>query len=209
MFKQSKRIILLALMTLLTISVVAFAQATKLADAKPTTAMKQKDASKSAKQNESMNKVAASDREFMMKAAGDGMAEVELGQLALKQASSEDVKKFAQRMVDDHTKANQELMDLAKTKGVTLPTATTDKDKKMMDKLAKQSGAEFDREYMKSMVSDHSKAVSMFDHEAKSGHDAETKAWADKTLPTLREHLQMARDTAKKVGVSATAAERQ
>ena len=146
--------------------------------------------------------VAAADRTFMMKAAEGGMAEVALGELAAKQAASDDVKQFAQRMVDDHGKANRELMDLAAKKGVTLPTDLDAKAKALKTKLEKMSGAEFDREYMREMVKDHEKAVALFEKEAKSGHDAEAKAWAEQTLPTLRDHLKMARETASKTGTS-------
>jgi putative membrane protein len=139
------------------------------------------------------------DHEFMMKAAQGGMTEVELGQLALKQASSGDVKQFAQRMVDDHAKAGDELKGLAAGKGVMLPTVVGKKSKDQIDKLAKLSGADFDQEYMKLMMKNHSASIDLFEKEAQKGKDAETKAWAEKTLPTLREHKTMAHDVAGKV----------
>jgi putative membrane protein len=139
------------------------------------------------------------DHEFITKVAQGGRTEVELGQLALKQASSEDVKQFAQRMVDDHSKAGDELKDLAASKGVTLPADVGKHNKSTMDKLAKLSGADFDREYMKHMVKAHNMTIEVFEKEVKSGKDAETKAWAEKTLPTVREHQTMARDIANKV----------
>ena len=144
------------------------------------------------------------DHEFAMKVAMDGMTEVELGQVALTKAESADVKTFAQKMVDDHSKANDELKTLASTKGVTLPTALGAKERKMIDDMSKLSGADFDRKYMEEMVKGHDKAVALFEKEAANGKDAETKAWADTTLPTLREHQKMARDTAAKVGVKVT-----
>jgi putative membrane protein len=140
------------------------------------------------------------DHEFITKVAQGGKTEVELGQLALKQATSEDVKQFAQRMIDDHSKSGEELSSLAVSKGITLPADLDKKHKEKLDKLAKFSGADFDREYMKKMVNDHNMNVTLFEQQAKNGKDAETKAWAEKTLPTLREHLTMARDTAAKVG---------
>lgn len=145
-------------------------------------------------------KVSNTDKSFVMKAAAGGMAEVELGNLALKQASSNEVKQFAQRMIDDHGKANQELKQYADSKSITLPAAMGDSHKKLFDKLSKLSGAAFDREYMNEMLKDHEKDVALFERESKSGKDAELKAWVDKTLPTLREHLQLARDTSAKVG---------
>lgn len=139
------------------------------------------------------------DHEFMMKAAQGGMTELELGQLALKQASSEDVKQFAQRMVDDHSKSSDELKGLAASKGVTLPTDVGKKHKDQIDKLAKQSGADFDNEYMKLMMKNHSASIELFEKEAQKGKDTETKAWAEKTLPTLREHKTMAHEVSGKV----------
>jgi putative membrane protein len=143
-------------------------------------------------------KIDHKDHEFIMKAAQGGMAEVELGQLALKQASSDEVKQFAQRMVDDHSKANDELKGLAASKSVTLSMNVGKENKSTMDKLAKLSGADFDRQYMKHMVKAHNMTIALFEKEAKSGKDAETKAWAEQTLPTLREHQTMARDVAGK-----------
>jgi putative membrane protein len=159
-----------------------------------------KDKAHDAMKHSAAKKVDHKDHEFMTKVAQGGKTEVELGQLALKQASSEDVKLFAQRMIDDHSKAGEELSTLAVSKGITLPADLDKKHKEKLDKLAKFSGADFDREYMKQMVNDHNMNVTLFEKEAKDGKDAETKAWAEKSLPTLREHLTMARDTASKVG---------
>jgi putative membrane protein len=140
------------------------------------------------------------DKSFVMKAAMGGMTEVELSQLALTQATNEDVKRFAQRMVDDHGKANQELKQLAESKGMQVPAMLDGDHKKTKDKMSKLSGAAFDREYMSMMMKDHQKAVELFEGQSKNGKDPELKSWADKTLPTLREHMQMARDVASKVG---------
>jgi putative membrane protein len=121
-----------------------------------------------------------------------GMAEVQLGQLAQQQALSDQVKQFAQRMVADHGKANDELGQLAGAKGVQVPAEPGRDQRKAMDKLRKLSGAEFDRGYMKHMVEDHKKDVSDFRKQARTGNDAELKAFAAKHLPTLEEHLRMA-----------------
>jgi putative membrane protein len=140
------------------------------------------------------------DQDFMKKAAEGGMAEVALGELAAKQGSNEDVKKFGQRMVDDHSKANRELMDLASQKGVTLPTEPNAQQKSEKAKMEKLSGANFDREYMRAMVKDHDKDVAEFEKLSRTAHDADLKAWAGKTLPTLQEHQKMAHEVAGKVG---------
>jgi len=146
----------------------------------------------------------AADETFVTKAAKGGMAEVQLGKLATEKASSAEVKKFGQRMVDDHGKANDELKTLAQSKNITLPTDLDPKDKALHDRLEKLSGAEFDKAYMHEMLNDHLKDVSEFRTESKSGKDADVKAWAAKTLPTLEEHLKMARDTNGAVGTSGT-----
>jgi putative membrane protein len=140
-----------------------------------------------------MANMSSQDRNFLMDAAMGGMMEVELGGLATQKGASDAVKQFGQRMVDDHGKANQELMSLASTKGVTLPTELDEKHRAHVTKLSNLSGAEFDREYSKMMLSDHNKDVSAFEKESTKGADADLKAFATKTLPTLQEHLQMAR----------------
>jgi len=120
------------------------------------------------------------------------MAEVELGQLASQKAQSDQVKQFAQRMVQDHGKANDELKTLAQQKNITLPTDLDAKHKSTRDRLSKLSGAQFDRAYMQDMLADHRKDVSDFRKESQSGKDPDVKAWAAKTLPTLEEHLKLA-----------------
>ena len=143
-----------------------------------------------------------SDQAFVMKVAKGGLAEVQLGQLAADKASSDEVKKFGQRMVSDHTKANDELKGLAQRKNITLPTDVDAKDKATHDRLAKLSGAAFDRAYMQHMVTDHRMVVNEFKKESTTGKDDDVKAWASKTLPTIEEHLKMAQDTNKAVGTS-------
>lgn len=132
------------------------------------------------------------DKTFMTKAASAGMYEVQAGQLALQKSSDPAIKNFAQRMVDDHTKANSELTALAGKKNVTVPTALIKSDQSMLDKLEKKSGPEFDKAYRKQMVATHKKAVSLFDNESRNGKDADVKAWAAQTLPKLQEHGGMA-----------------
>jgi putative membrane protein len=145
-------------------------------------------------------KLSSADHKFVEEAAQGGMAEVELGRLAASKASDPDVKAFGQRMVDDHSKANDQLKTVAASKGVTLPTALKGDMKALHDKLSKTSGAEFDKMYMSHMVKDHQKDVKEFEKESTSGKDADVKQFASTTLPTLREHLQMAQTTATKVG---------
>jgi putative membrane protein len=148
------------------------------------------------------NKSAMGDQAWVMKVAKGGMAEVELGKLAAQKAASDEVKKFGQRMVDDHSKANDELKTIAQGKNITLPADMAPKEKALHDRLAKLSGAAFDRAYMQAMVADHREDVPEFRKEANSGKDADVKAFAAKTVPTLEDHLKMAEQISKTVGSS-------
>jgi putative membrane protein len=139
------------------------------------------------------------DQEFMNKAAQGGMAEVMLGQTASSKGTSPDVKNFGNRMVSDHGKAGDELKQLAQTKGVTLPSDVDDESKKMADKLSKLSGKDFDKEYINGMVEDHEKDVKEFEKASKDAKDPDLKAWATKTLPTLQDHLKMAKEAKSKL----------
>jgi putative membrane protein len=140
------------------------------------------------------------DKAFVVEAASGGMAEVELGKLAKERGQSDVVKNFAQHMVEDHSKANGELAQLASKKGVMLPAQLLPKHKKTSDALAKETGAAFDKMYMREMVKDHENDVAAFQKEADSGKDAELVAWVKQTLPTLKAHLEMAKDAEAKVG---------
>lgn len=135
--------------------------------------------------------LSSADRKFVEKAAIGGMTEVKMGQLAQEKGTSQAVKDFGAKMVTDHTKANEELTKVAAAKGVTVPGTIDQSHRSDIDKLAKKSGADFDKAYVKDMVSDHKTDVSDFQKEAKSGKDSDIQAFAGKTLPTLQEHLQM------------------
>jgi putative membrane protein len=141
-----------------------------------------------------MAEMPSSDAKFMKKAAEGSQAEAALGKLATERGGSDAVKKFGERMVADHGKANDELVKLAQDKGVTLPSSLEAKHKRLHARLAKLSGADFDREYMREMVRDHDADVKEFEREAKSAKDPDLKSWIGKTLPTLKEHQQQARE---------------
>ena len=140
------------------------------------------------------NAVSQSDRMFMMQAARDNMAEVQLGQMAVQKASSQAVREYGQRMVEHHTQANRELMQLAAQKGVSLPTDIGNENRQMMSELSQLSGVEFDRAYMEEMVRAHNKDLSLFQRQAQEGQDSDLKSWAAQKLPTLQNHLAMARN---------------
>jgi len=140
------------------------------------------------------------DKKFMTKAAEGGIAEVELSTVAAQKATNADVKTFANRMVTDHSKANDELKQLAGNKGVTLPTATDKEHKELEDKLTKEkAGPKYDKAYMEAMVKDHGKVVDAFTKESKDAKDADLKSWVSNTLPTVQDHLKMAKETAGKL----------
>ena len=139
---------------------------------------------------------------FVMSTARDGIAEVELGKLASEKAANADVKSFGQRMVTDHGKANDELKGLAQNKGMTLPTDMDAKHKALRDRLMKMSGEAFDHAYIAAMVNGHRQAVTAFRTEARAGKDADIKAWAAKTLPTIEDHLKVAQSLNRAVGTS-------
>lgn len=164
--------------TILASGVFLNAQAAKQSPAKPSQA--------AGKSN-----MAAADHMFGMDVAMDGMAEVEHGKLAGEKAANDKVKAFGQRMVADHGKAGDELKSLAASKQMTLPTSLDAKHQAMHDQLAKLSGEQFDKAYVRDMVAGHKKAVAALTKESTSGKDSDLKAWAAKTLPTIREHLTM------------------
>jgi putative membrane protein len=168
---------------------MAFAQTSSPAPSQSGNSSMQK--TQSGMSHDSMNstKMSASDKKFVRAAAEGGLAEVELGKLATEKASSEDVKKFGQRMVDDHSKANDELKKVASNQGIELPEHLSAKDKSLKERLSKLDGASFDKAYMASMVKDHKADVADFEKESDSGKDTAIKQFATSTLPTLKDHL--------------------
>ena len=134
----------------------------------------------------------AADDGFVQKAAMGGIAEVDAGGMAQDKGSSPAVKDFGQKMVQDHTKANDELKQIATSKNMAVPTSPDDKHKKSETKLGGMTGQGFDQAFKAQMIADHKATISLFEHEAKSGTDADLKAFAAKTLPDLKDHLKMA-----------------
>jgi putative membrane protein len=147
----------------------------------------------SASMGASSSQLAPSDKRFVREALQGGMAEVEMGKLATEKASSDDVKKFGQRMVDDHTKAGDQLKQIASQKGIVVPQKLSPKDEMTKERLSKLSGDQFDKAYMSDMVKDHTQDVADFQKEANSGADSDVKNFATKTLPTLEDHLREAK----------------
>jgi len=139
------------------------------------------------------------DRDFVKMTAENGLTEIKLGQLAQDHSSSETIKKYGQRVMADHTKMNKELMQIAKSLDMTLPEKLDKKRQDQVDKLSKIKGADFDRAYVKDMISGHQEAIMKYEMEVKNSKNAEVKAWAEKWLPTVREHLKLAQAAAKEV----------
>ena len=144
--------------------------------------------------------LAGKDERFLKNASQGGTAETQLGELAKEKATNKGVKDLAAMIVNDHAKANEELKSLASKKGVELPADIEPGHKMAHSKLEKLSGAEFDKEFVQQMIKDHKKTIDLFEDASKDAKDADVKAFADKTLPTLRGHLQHVEDLKKDVG---------
>ncbi|BDU19198.1 DUF4142 domain-containing protein [Dyella sp. GSA-30] len=132
------------------------------------------------------------DAMFVKKASAAGAAEVALGKLGQSQGQSDQVKQFGAQMVRDHTSANDELSSIASEKGLTVATDPSAKDAATAKTIGAKQGAAFDTAFSRKMLADHKQAVALFTKEADSGKDSDLKAFAAKTLPTLRHHLEMA-----------------
>jgi putative membrane protein len=135
--------------------------------------------------------VQAGDRTFVEKAASAGMAEVAITKHTMDNAASAEVKKIAEHLHTDHTKANQELTKIASSKGITLPAAPEGDKKAEVDQLSRLTGADLDRVVLEKLEKSHRESIKLFEQGAAAGSDPELKAFAEKTLPTLREHLKM------------------
>ena len=147
---------------------------------------------------------AASDTAFVTKLGEVGMAEVELGKLALQKTQRDEVKKFGQQMIDDHSKAGAELKAIALRKNISWPTELNAEHKALRERLSKLSGAAFDQAYIQAMVDGHRKVAAEVKTEVQSGSDAEVKAWAAKTQPRVEAHLEHAESVNRAVHPAGT-----
>jgi putative membrane protein len=146
----------------------------------------------------SSSKLSGGDQDFLKKAAEGGKAEVELAQLVLQKTQDPKVRQFAQKMIDDHSKNNQQLQQVGTQLGATLPTDIGSEAQQEKDKLSKLSGEQLDKEYMQFEVNEHQKDISEFQNAASSAQDQMVKNFAQTTLPTLQEHLKLAKEVAPK-----------
>lgn len=143
--------------------------------------------------------VSKQDMKFVSEAASGNMLEVELGKYVSQQGSADEVKKFAERMVTDHSKANEDLMSIAQKKNITMPNQMSKKHMRTVERLKKLQGAELDRAYMKEMVKDHKEDVKKYRRAAEKLKDPELKSYAASTLTVLQEHQKLAQEIAGKM----------
>jgi putative membrane protein len=129
------------------------------------------------------------DAKFATTAANGGMAEVALGKLALQKTANAQIKDFANMMVTDHGKANDELKAIAKAKNITLPDSVDSDHQKKIADLSQKTGKDFDKAYVDAMIDGHKKTLDLMQDAAKSCKDADLKAFAAKTAPTVKMHL--------------------
>ncbi len=139
------------------------------------------------------NQLSALDQQFVIDAAHGGMAEVQLGQLALERSRNPEVKQFARQMIQEHTRANERLMRLATQKGITPPTTPGPKYEASMTRLMQLSGESFDQAYMNEAgVNAHMESAAVYQRQAGLGQDPDLKAFAATILPRVQGHLEMA-----------------
>jgi len=165
----------------------------------PAAAMAQSDTSGQAAGDAELS---AADRKFLQDAAAGGMLEVELGRIAAEKGTTEQVRQFGQRMVDDHSQANEQLRSIAQSKGVPLLDTLDARQRKEVERLQKLPAGQFDQAYMKLMVEDHQEDIRAFRKEAQQGSDSNIRSFASSTLPRLHDHLAMVREAAKSVKVT-------
>jgi putative membrane protein len=141
------------------------------------------------------------EKEFMTNAARGGMLEVQLGNMAAQKASSNDVKQFGEHMATDHSQLGQKLQQLASNLNFTLPTDLKPEQQALVSRFETLTGKAFDSAYIKEMVNDHVKDISEFERALSQASNADIKQFVNEALPTLRDHLKMAREIAGKLGV--------
>jgi putative membrane protein len=139
------------------------------------------------------------DQQFVQQAAQGGIAEVDLSTMVADKTTNPTVKQLAQRIVRDHTNANQQLQSAVQQANGTMPTTPSSDAQQMRDQMSTMSGRELDRAYVQHLIQDHEKDISLFQQEANNGTDPQLKTFAQKTLPTLKEHLQLAKAAQSKL----------
>ena len=144
------------------------------------------------------------DKAFVTKALQGGLTEVQLGQLTLQKSENPQVKEFAQKMIDDHTRLGDQMKPIAKQLGVSVPDQPSKKDRQLIAKMQSLSGPVYDQAYVKDMVKDHKQDLSEFQAEASNGQDPTVKDAANQGSKVISQHLQMAQQLAKDQNVVAS-----
>jgi putative membrane protein len=147
----------------------------------------------------------SSDRSFIMSAAEANLAEIDIAKMVDKNSTDPAVKDFANRMVTDHTQANQKLASVAEMSGVKLPTEASATERNQKSELEKLSGAQLNGAYIRDELQGHKETISAFESEIEHGQNQEAKNYAEQTLPTLQDHIRIAEDVAGKLGISGKA----
>lgn len=145
-----------------------------------------------AEKKQAGSEISRADREFLKEAAQLGQAEVALAKVAQEKASNPEIKRLAQDLVSGHTKANQELSQLALNKGVDIATQPSAMARGRIQGIEKAQGERFDKEFQDQVIKDHRHSIAIFEKAAKSSSDPDVKAWAQKMIPALEQHLAMA-----------------
>lgn len=144
--------------------------------------------------------VPAADKNFAMMVAQTDIAELKVSNMALQKSNNDEVKKLAQKLIDDHTKTTDSMKEIASKKGLTLPTEPDAKHKALATKLEGESGDQFDKDYLAANSMDHHKVVQAFQKEANNGKDPDIKSFASQYLPAIQEHTKMIDDSKGKMG---------
>ncbi len=138
-------------------------------------------------------------KDFSKEAAQGGMMEVQLGKIAMENGGTQAIKNFGKMMVDDHTKINDQLKDLASKKNVDLPASVSEGQQKDIDKLSKETGKKFDKDYVSMMVKDHKDDIDAFKKAQDKISDNDYKNFISNALPTLQKHLDAIETIDKKM----------
>lgn len=165
----------------------------------------QKDRTSQAQKKDPSGKLARQDARYFREMAQDNLAEVQAGKLAQQRAQNDEVKQFAEKMVEDHGRMLEEQRTMAKSKGVDMPRQPAKAQQSAMRKLRDAKGGQFDRAYMSHMVEDHEKGLKKVREAAKNAKDPELKAMAEKAAPDIEKHLQMAKQISDTAAAGGTA----
>lgn len=143
--------------------------------------------------------ISGSERDFLVEAGSGHLAEIQTAQIAQQRAGSTDVQNLAQQMIQEHTRLSNNLQQVAQQANVSVPNQLSSQHQQDYDRLVKYSGQEFDRQYLQHLINDHQRDIDRYQRMASQASDPNVRAYAQQTLPSLRQHLQQVRDVQQKV----------